>query len=60
MAALIYDAVILFANAINNVISSEQYFEPPQMKCGRLGEDQKWLVGSLIMEQMLAVYRCSP
>ncbi|XP_055907198.1 glutamate receptor ionotropic, kainate 2-like [Eupeodes corollae] len=49
MSTLVFDAVLLLHNAINNVIASQQYFAP-RISCE---STEKWEVGNLILEQML-------
>ncbi|XP_055855889.1 glutamate receptor ionotropic, kainate 2-like [Episyrphus balteatus] len=53
MPTLAFDAILLFANAISNVITNGQFFEH-RMSCDRIEGEEKWEPGQLILEQMLA------
>lgn len=53
---LMYDAVILYANAARNIIISLKEYQHPYKRCdlGRYGRSS-WLVGRLIVKEMKEV-----
>lgn len=51
---LMYDAVVLFANAARNIISNLKEYRDPYKRCG-FGRSERWYVGSLIVEEMKGV-----
>ncbi|TMW44675.1 hypothetical protein DOY81_010240, partial [Sarcophaga bullata] len=51
MPILMYDAVVLFANAARNIITNLKEYRDPYRRCG-FGRSERWYVGSLIVEEM--------
>ncbi|XP_065357964.1 glutamate receptor ionotropic, kainate 2 [Calliphora vicina] len=48
---LMYDAVILYANAARNIISNLKEYHEPYKRCGFSRAD-RWYIGSLIVQEM--------
>lgn len=51
MPVLMYDAVILYANAARNIISNLKEYHEPYKRCG-FGRSDRWYIGTLIVQEM--------
>ncbi|KAH8403007.1 hypothetical protein KR222_003097, partial [Zaprionus bogoriensis] len=52
---LIYDAVVLFANSMRNVIVSMEQFYAPNSHCGLTSYDSPWIMGVHIVNEMKTI-----
>lgn len=51
---LIYDAVVLFANAMRNVINAMQQFYAPNSHCG-MAYGNPWIMGAHVVQAMKTI-----